>query len=245
MMVAITTVAAFETVGSILVIAMLIVPPATAYLLTERLSVMILLSLALATVTGLVGHVAAITVPSWLGYSDTSTAGMMAATAGVLFLVVMVIAPKQGIISRVIHRGALALNVVREDVLGLLYRCEEIPSANRPVLDLRFLRAAVDTPSVVARCALRGLVRDGKLQREQGTFRLTSDGRRQARDLVRTHRLWESYLHRVLQLPADHVHPPAERLEHVTTPAMQAELADHLGPTSTDPHGKTVPRSES
>ena len=62
-MVAITTVASFESVGSIIVIAMLVVPPATAHLLTDRLGVMIGLSMVIAAGTAVLGHVAALTLP--------------------------------------------------------------------------------------------------------------------------------------------------------------------------------------
>ena len=59
-LVAITTVAAFEAVGSILVIAMLIVPPSAAYLLTRRLSAMILVSMLLAGISAFLGHLGCI-----------------------------------------------------------------------------------------------------------------------------------------------------------------------------------------
>ena len=88
--VAITTVAAFESVGSIIVIAMLIVPPSTAYLLTHRLGVMIVLSLVFALASAVLGHVGALTVPRLFGYDDTRTAGMMSATAGLMFLFVWI-----------------------------------------------------------------------------------------------------------------------------------------------------------
>ena len=52
-MTAATAVAAFETVGSILVVAMFVVPPATAYLLTDRYGVLILLSLLIAVLSAL------------------------------------------------------------------------------------------------------------------------------------------------------------------------------------------------
>lgn len=86
-MVAVTTVAAFEAVGSIMVIAMLIVPPATAQLLTRRLGPMLLLSAALAALAGIFGHLGALLIPPMLGFEGTNTAGMMATMAGLLFLI--------------------------------------------------------------------------------------------------------------------------------------------------------------
>lgn len=90
MLVAITTVASFEAVGSILVIAMLIVPPATAALLTRRLSTLVALSAGIGVLCAVLGHISAITVPKLFGYEDTSTSGMMAVVAGVLFALAMV-----------------------------------------------------------------------------------------------------------------------------------------------------------
>jgi manganese/zinc/iron transport system permease protein len=83
--VAITTVAAFEAVGSIIVVAMLIVPPATALLLSKRLGIVLVLSALLGCVAALGGHLAAILLPPLFGFSGTSTAGMMALASGVLF----------------------------------------------------------------------------------------------------------------------------------------------------------------
>ena len=85
-MVAITTVAAFEAVGSIIVIAMLIVPAATARLLTERIGVMLLLATVIGIASALLGHVAAIFIPPLIGFESTSSAGMMATVTGILFL---------------------------------------------------------------------------------------------------------------------------------------------------------------
>lgn len=89
-LVAITTVAAFEVVGSILVIAMLIVPPAAAYLLTRRLWQMLLLSAVVGIVSAAAGHAGAIVLPPLIGFSGTSTAGMMAVAAGLQFLLAWV-----------------------------------------------------------------------------------------------------------------------------------------------------------
>lgn len=84
-MVAITTVASFEAVGSILVIAMLIVPPATALLLTRSLFALIVVSTIVAVLCAVLGHLAALLVPPLLGFESTNTSGMMATMAGLLF----------------------------------------------------------------------------------------------------------------------------------------------------------------
>ncbi len=103
--VAITTVAAFEAVGSIIVIAMLIVPAATAHLLTDRLPAMILLAAVLAALSAIAGHVSALVLPPLLGFTSTSTSGMMAVVAGVIFLVTALFAPRYGILRKLFIRN--------------------------------------------------------------------------------------------------------------------------------------------
>jgi manganese/zinc/iron transport system permease protein len=99
-LVAVTTVASFEAVGSIIVIAMLIVPAATAQLLTDRLGVMLVLAGAIAAAAAGLGHLGALAVPGWLGFTSTTTSGMMAAAAGALFALTWVAAPRYGLIAR-------------------------------------------------------------------------------------------------------------------------------------------------
>ena len=76
--ISLTTVAAFESVGAILVVAMLVVPAATAYLISARLHVMLVLSVAFGIISAVAGFLAAAPL-------DASIAGMMAAASGVLF----------------------------------------------------------------------------------------------------------------------------------------------------------------
>jgi manganese/zinc/iron transport system permease protein len=83
-MVSITTVASFESVGAILVVAFLIVPPATAYLISHNLKTMIVLSCLFGILTSVLGYYLAYII-------DGSIAGAMATMAGVQFAVVFMI----------------------------------------------------------------------------------------------------------------------------------------------------------
>ena len=84
-LVAIVAVASFEAVGSIIVIAMFICPPATARLMTDRLGTQIALSLAFAALAAVLGFFLATNGPLVLGWgSSVSAAGMIATTSGVL-----------------------------------------------------------------------------------------------------------------------------------------------------------------
>ncbi|HEV2295129.1 MAG TPA: metal ABC transporter permease [Tepidisphaeraceae bacterium] len=242
-LVALTTVAAFEIVGSVLVVAMLIVPAAAAHLLTDRLSAMILVSLVLAVVSAVGGHVAAITVPRLLGdpaITDTNTGAMMAVVAGLLFAGAALASPRHGVISKLLQRTSVTLRVAREDLLGLFYRYEELHGTQHPAPAEQVMKEAVVGGPVLGRLALRTLVRRDEVERLNGGYRLTARGRDEARQLVRSHRLWEGYLQSHLSLPVDHLHGPAERLEHVTSPAMREQLAADADP-QLDPQGKLIP----
>jgi manganese/zinc/iron transport system permease protein len=82
---AVAAVAAFDAVGSIIVIAMFICPPAAARLLTNSLAAQLWLSVGLATLAAVLGYVAAGYGPIWLGFDNSvSAAGMIATTSGLI-----------------------------------------------------------------------------------------------------------------------------------------------------------------
>src|SRR5262249_47609492 len=116
-MVAVATVAAFQVVGSVLVIAMLIGPAAAAPPLPDRLIWMLLLAALVGALAAVGGYAGAVAL-------NTSTAGAMAVTAGLLFAAAALLAPRHGLIGKGLHRLALTLQIAREDILALLYRAE-------------------------------------------------------------------------------------------------------------------------
>jgi manganese/zinc/iron transport system permease protein len=101
LLVAVVAVAAFEAVGSILVVAMLVCPAATARLLTDRLSLQIVLSTVLGVIAGAGGYVLAAFGPAWFGGTGSlSAAGMIAAVTGALLLLAILFAPQHGLFGR-------------------------------------------------------------------------------------------------------------------------------------------------
>jgi Mn-dependent DtxR family transcriptional regulator len=95
---------------------------------------------------------------------------------------------------------------------------------------------------MAATIALWRLFRLGLVERAEGGLRLTADGRERAVHLVRSHRLWEAYLVEYLGLPLDHVHGPAERMEHYIGEKLQQKIAKDLPQGAVDPHGREIPR---
>jgi DtxR family transcriptional regulator, Mn-dependent transcriptional regulator len=74
--------------------------------------------------------------------------------------------------------------------------------------------------------------------------RLTADGRRIALEVIRHHRLLESYLAEALDMPWDRVHAEAEVLEHVLSEDLEQLIAAKLGHPTVDPHGDPIPNAD-
>ena len=248
-MVAVTTVANFEAVGSILVIAMLIVPAATAHLLTDRLGSMIAVSMLLATASAVLARVLVVFGPGWLGVNvSAGTAPLMAVIAGAFLLLAVIFSPRYGVVSKTYHRLSLSLQIVREDILGLLYRWEELMAREGTPAGRGDVLAAVGD-GLLSRWALRGLLRRRQIEfaptpARSGDpgFRLSRQGMAVASRLIRSHRLWEAYLEKHFELPLDHLHMPAERVEHFITPEMRENLDVQLTEPDRDPHGRDIPQ---
>jgi Mn-dependent DtxR family transcriptional regulator len=81
----------------------------------------------------------------------------------------------------------------------------------------------------------------GLVEEHAGRLIPTQRGLERGRFLVRSHRLWEAYLEQNSPLALDHLHDPAERMEHFIDPQMQAELDASLERREVDPHGRKIP----
>ncbi|MGB3180310.1 MAG: metal ABC transporter permease [Cyclobacteriaceae bacterium] len=99
--VSLTTIASFESVGAILVVAFLIAPGATAYLLTDNFRKMLWLSAGVGVLISLAGYYLAV----WL---NGSIAGAMATVAGVLFMLAFLFSPSHGVVFRARNRRLAA-----------------------------------------------------------------------------------------------------------------------------------------
>jgi DtxR family Mn-dependent transcriptional regulator len=77
-------------------------------------------------------------------------------------------------------------------------------------------------------------------RKHQGV-KLTAVGKRAALEMIRHHRLIESFLHEKLGYNWDEVHEEADRLEHVISEDMEARIANALGHPERDPHGHPIP----
>lgn len=226
--VAAATVASFEAVGSILVIAMLICPAATARLLTDRLRPQILVSLVVALITAVGGYFAASVIPGIFDLDAVNAAGMMTVLAGVILTIAILFSPSHGVFARVIRRSRLANQVATDDLIGAIYRLHEQGQKHITTHQL-----SEQLRSLHPDASLKRASRSGLITLNNGHVYLSEQGEQAARELIRRHRLWEHYLVDRAGIAPDHVHETAELLEHLHT-------VPKSGPP-TDPHGKEIP----
>lgn len=232
-LVALTTVASFESVGAILVVAMLIVPGAAAYLWSDRLIAI----LELAAFFGMVSAVAGYFLAS---FWNSSIAGAMVVVIGAIFVFSLLFSPNQGVLARLYQRVRLSLQVAQDHVLLALVRREE-SGVERVGLRPAELVAIAAVWGVLARLAIGNLRRRRLLSEANGRVELSAKGQQAALRLLRNHRLWETYMSQ-LGLPKDHVHAPADAIEHFIGGELAAELGAQISDEQ-DPQGKQIPPS--
>jgi manganese/zinc/iron transport system permease protein len=229
-MVSITTVGSFTLVGAILVVAMLVVPAATAYLLTDNLKNMLIISVIVGVLSSALGYAfTALVMP------NASIAGCMTVAAGLLFLLAFLFSPSHGLVARRAAQKKLAAQIEREDALQFLWRRHERGET---------LNVNDGQSSLVTANALRQLVREDLVQLARGEYSLSRQGREAAQELVHRHRVYETYLDE-LGYASDHLHEAADRAEHFLSPQLVATMDEVVGNPRVDPHGKDIPHGES
>ncbi|HEX7545818.1 MAG TPA: metal-dependent transcriptional regulator [Gemmatimonadaceae bacterium] len=131
-----------------------------------------------------------------------------------------------------------ALTRQAEDYLKVIYEIEQggSPAATTDIAEQLGI-AAASVSGMLQRLALVGLV---KVERYRGA-RLTAPGRVVALQLIRRHRIIESFLVTRLGYGWDDVHEEAERLEHAASADLIDRMADALGNPVADPHGAPIP----
>lgn len=120
--VSVTAVQAFDAVGSILVVALMVGPGASAWLLTDKLSHMLMASVGIA----IAGSVSGYWVSHWL---DASIAGSIAVMLGFIFGLVLMTAPRRGLVFMAVRRRHQKLSFAASMLAIHLLHHEELPSA--------------------------------------------------------------------------------------------------------------------
>lgn len=232
-----------QIVGVVLVAAMLVTPAATAYLLTDRLHRMVILSGIFGAAAGVIGILLSV------GFAgpgrDMPTGATIVLAAGVIFGLVMLVAPAHGVLPRALRLIQKRRKTAAENLLRTIYlMIERRGNANDlrfGVDDLAALRH--ESPAFIKRMARHAARRGWIDSASIDPVILTAEGLNESRRVVRNHRLWELFLTQQANLAADHVHADAEYIEHVLPKDVVERLEKMLDQPAADPHGRLIPEA--
>lgn len=171
--VSLTAVAAFDAVGSILVVALMIGPAATAHLLTDRLPLMILLSAVIACVSALGGYQIAHAL-------DASIAGSMASAVGIAFVLALLFAPARGVLAVARLRYRQRWDFARRMLVVHLLQHEDLPEEMHESR-IDHLQEHLHWEEDFAARVVRTSIRAGYVERKGERLILTDSGREVAR----------------------------------------------------------------
>lgn len=226
LLVTLVAVIGLQSVGLILVIALLVTPAAAARFWTDRMRNMTL-------VAGMIGAAAA-----WIGASVSALApGLPAGAIIVLscaaaFAVSAVIGPSRGALPRWMEHRRVGRSVRRQHLLRSLHEHAETTGQDgAPAATLARMRAW--GPRELTRAIAEG-IRAELVRHSSGGIALTRAGRASALQAVRNHRLWEMFLIRYADIAPSHVDRGADAIEHVLGDALIAELEAALAAESID-----------
>lgn len=222
-------VASLQSVGVILVVAMLITPASTAYLVTHRLSAMVWISAVVGLLSAVLGLLVAVLL-------QTTPGPAMTVMATLIYLIAVLFAPNKGLVSRGLIQRAKRAKILREDILKQAVRLAE-----KRELSMASLAARLDRSEWVIRRQMKRLINKGLMKSSSSGIGITDEGLETGYQLIRAHRLWETYLVEKVGLSEDQIHDDAENLEHLLNEEILEEVSSSLGNPRRDPHGSPIP----
>lgn len=230
-------VVAMQAVGVVLVSAMLIIPPATAYLLTDRLHRMMILAAVIGVATASLGAFL-----SFLG-SNLPTGPLMVLAGTMFFSIAFFFAPRHGWLVRMWRLRRKRQRTERENTLKAMHRVLENRGFKDEAVSLLELANVLREPLDEARARVQRIAHAGLATINDGgdAVHFTPAGEQLARSIVRNHRLWELYLTNIAHFEPDHVHDDAEKIEHMLSEEEVRNLERRLAFPEIDPHGRKIP----
>ncbi len=260
-LVVIVTVIGLQAVGLILVIALLVTPPAAARFWTDRLDVTVIVAAVIGAASGLVGAGLSAMVPR------LPAGAIIVSVATAVFIASLVFGTTRGVLVRVIQHLGLTQRIAEQHLLRAMYESAEASQRGSAVSNDRAVgwSSLIDARSwsqrelrrLIGRARRHGWIVEAPAPSQRtstdvaaqsandpGTsdrwFRLTETGLAEASRVIRNHRLWEMYLITHADVAPSHVDRDADQVEHVLGPEMVRSLIELL---EVQGRGASVPPS--
>lgn len=218
-----------RSVGLLLVVALLIIPAASARFWTEKLSHMTLCAALIGVASCYVGAVSSAL------FSRLAAGAVIVLTGSVMFCISLCFGTRRGVLLRWYTRRRLNQRIATQQLLLALFEILEtslLPNPHQSLTDVTVtFEELLPKRSWTAKQLLRSLRQSQRIQHlaahsDRG-YRLTTQGERAARRAARNHRLWELYLLQHADVAPGHVDRDADRIEQV----LDAEIISGLETT--------------
>ena len=234
LMVVVVTIIGLQAVGLILMIALLVTPPAAARFWTDDIRRM-------ASLSGLCGATSCFVGATLSAlYPDLPSGATIVLVAAAVFLASAVFGSTRGVLLRHLRRRRFLRRIGQEHLLRSLY--EAVESESRPkaaVPTTRLLDARSWAPGRLTRIVQRAESEELVRRESADTVRLTTRGLLEAQRLTRQHRLWELYLITHADVAPSRVDRGADDIEHV----LDAETLHQLETLLDESSGRQLPES--
>jgi manganese/zinc/iron transport system permease protein len=241
-MVILITVVGLQSVGILLIVALLVIPPAGARFWTNRVSTMIPIAGCIGGVSGYLGSITSALLPG------IPVGAVIVLVAGGVFFFSMIAAPTRGLLGSTARHLWMRVRISEDHLLRGIYEgSEQLASSAEPHPGVPLDNLALTRHwnwlgrlIFLSWCRSRGWIEirrdrihpEGTPDKEEAPVQtillLTPRGWEQAGRRVRNHRLWEEYLTSFTDVPLSHVDYSADLVEHSLSPAIIAQLEASL-----------------
>jgi manganese/zinc/iron transport system permease protein len=231
-LVVLVTIVGLQTVGMLLVVALLVIPPSAARFWSDDLRVMSLAAAGVGILSSIAGVVASALLPG------LPTGALIVLAAAFFFGLSLLAGRKRGLLMKYLTDRESSMRLRREHVLRAIFECAEEAGDSVPV-SLLAQKRPWKGKELAGEIAL--LSEAGLLTADPGgtLVQLSGRGDSEARRLVRNHRLWEIYLLTHADVAPSRVDRDADLIEHVLDSRLVDELEDILDHKARE---KLVPR---
>ena len=217
------TVLGLQAVGIVLVIAVLIIPPAAARFWTDSLAKMVLISAVIGALGGYIGAAISAMAPR------LPAGAVIVCVTGSMFLFSLFFGKTHGVVPLAVDALKLRRQTRLHHILRCLYECGEAIYDHSKPISIRTLRESREWGAQELERAIHTAEKAGHLREtRERAYLLTEKGRVEAHRITRNHRLWEIYLLEHADVAASHVDQGADFIEHVLGTELVAELERSL-----------------
>ena len=249
LLLAFAVITSLQVVGVVLVSALLVIPAATASLITDKMRAILIWSAMLGCMAGATGAFL-----SFLG-NQLPTGPIIVLVSAVFFLWALFFHSQNGLLFKWLAARNRNQRIGLENTLKAVYQELESIQFQKETTSVSQLakrrrigmpQAHRETDALVAKQYATVHPVEDKLSAppRPTLISLTPKGWGKACKIVRNHRLWELYLTNEARYAPDHVHDDAEKIEHVLGEETVRRIERILSNPKKDPHGKLIPSQQ-